>query len=75
LQPAYLVFANSHEDVGAPSLADLQARPGWRDLEAVRAGRVVVVSDALERPGPRIVDVIEELARNLHPELFQESSR
>jgi iron complex transport system substrate-binding protein len=75
LQPAYLVFANSHEDVGAPSLADLQARPGWRDLEAVRAGRVVVVSDALERPGPRIVDVIEELARDLHPELFQENSR
>jgi len=70
LQPAYLVFAGSHGEEGAPSLADLQARSGWRDLEAVRAGRVVVVSDALARPCPRLLDAIEELARDLHPEIF-----
>lgn len=75
LQPAYLVFAGSHGDAGAPSLADLQARPGWRDLEAVRAGRVVVVSDALARPCPRLLDAIEELARDLHSEVFPENPR
>ncbi|MGO9641577.1 MAG: ABC transporter substrate-binding protein [Candidatus Acidiferrales bacterium] len=74
LQPEYLVFAGSHGDAGVPSLADLQTRPGWRDLEAVRAGRVVVVSDALLRPCPRILDAIEELARDFHPEAFSSSA-
>jgi len=70
LQPEYLVIAGSYEEVGASSLADLQSRPGWRDLEAVRDGRVAVVSDALARPCPRILDAIEEVARSLHPEAY-----
>ena len=75
LQPDYLVFAGAHGDAGVPTIGDLQARPGWRDLEAVRAGRIVIVSDALARPCPRILDAIEELARDLHPGIFSETSR
>ncbi|GMV82627.1 MAG: ABC transporter substrate-binding protein [Planctomycetota bacterium] len=49
----------------------LEARPGWRELPAVRAGRVHVL-DAnahFSRPGPRVVDGLEELSRILHPKL------
>ncbi len=36
--------------------------PLWRLVPAVRDGRVVALSgDALERPGPRLVDALEEL--------------
>lgn len=41
---------------GAPDpLERYQGLPGWRDLRAVRAGRVLGLDgDVLERPGPRI---------------------
>ena len=70
LQPEYLVFANSHTGEGKHDFAALAARPGWRNLDAVRNNRYAVVSDAINRPSPRIVSVIEDLAHQLHPEIF-----
>jgi len=47
---------------------------GWHDLPAVREGRVWAVdaTSYFSRPGPRVVDGAEILARLLHPELFGE---
>ena len=70
LQPDYLVFANSHPEDGAREFEALANRPGWRILDAVRNRRFVVISDAVNRPAPRIVSTIEELARQLHPDVF-----
>lgn len=40
-------------------------------LDAVREGRVLIVDpDLFHRPGPRVADAIEILARRLHPEAF-----
>jgi iron complex transport system substrate-binding protein len=72
LQPDYLVFAHSGSDVvdhGFESLANL---PGWRILNAVRARHYAVISDAVIRPAPRIISAIEDLAKQLHPEVFAE---
>jgi cobalamin transport system substrate-binding protein len=42
-------------------------QPGIRDLTAVEGGRVYEVdSDIISRPGPRVVDALEELAAVLH---------
>jgi iron complex transport system substrate-binding protein len=42
--------------------------PAWRELDAVRRGRVVAVhDDTVLRPGPRVADGIAVLARALHP--------
>ena len=49
------------------------ARPGWKDLAAVRAGRVYA-TDAnayFNRPGPRLTDSLEMLAEILHPSVFK----
>jgi iron complex transport system substrate-binding protein len=70
LQPDYLVFAGDHSDGGATELADLRARPVWRDLDAVTTGHVVDVSEEALRPSPGLVDAIEQLAHTLHPEAF-----
>jgi iron complex transport system substrate-binding protein len=45
---------------------------GWRELPAVRSGDVWAVdaTSYFSRPGPRVVDGIEILARILHPEVF-----
>lgn len=45
--------------------------PGWKEMEAVRTGRVHLVdgSQFFSRPGPRLVDSLEMLAHALHPSL------
>lgn len=62
-----------------PSLSDPQvalesvgARAGWGELAAVRDGAVIPYLDDITttRPGPRIVDGLEALARAIHPDRF-----
>jgi iron complex transport system substrate-binding protein len=72
LQPDFLVFAESHFQSGPRELETLGELPGWRILDAVRNHRLAVISDAVNRPAPRIVSAIEDLARQLHPEAFIE---
>ena len=47
----------------------LRAQPGWRDLRAVREGRVFVADGNLHfnRSSPSVFDTIELLAEILHP--------
>jgi len=49
-------------------------RPHLAALRAVRQGRVLVVDEQVfSRPGPRNVEAVEQLARFLHPERFQDT--
>jgi iron complex transport system substrate-binding protein len=74
-QPDFLVFAESHPPSSTPESLDvLSDLPGWRILTAVRNRRYAIVSDAVDRPSPRIVSAIENLAKQLHPEAFGEQS-
>jgi iron complex transport system substrate-binding protein len=73
LQPDYIVFTNGHGGGAAAELADLRGRPAWRDLDAVEQGHVVDVSEEAIRPSPGLVGMIEQLARQLHPEAFSEN--
>ena len=42
------------------------------EVDAMRNSRVYKISNAnlIERPGPRIVDGLEEIAKFIHPEIF-----
>ncbi len=53
-------------------MAPLSTRPGWRELSAVRSGRVFLTDGNryFNRPGPRLVESLEILAEILHPERF-----
>jgi iron complex transport system substrate-binding protein len=73
LQPEYLVFSASHPDSAARDFEAVSVLPGWELLDAVHNHRFAVISDAVNRPAPRIVSAIEDLARQLHPTAFQES--
>jgi iron complex transport system substrate-binding protein len=47
-------------------------RAGWGSLTAVQNGSVYPFDDNLmSRPGPRLVDALEQLAQLLHPDLFE----
>jgi iron complex transport system substrate-binding protein len=47
-------------------------RQGWGEMTAVVEGRVIPMPEdiLITRPGPRIVDGLEALARAIHPEAF-----
>ncbi|THU02570.1 ABC transporter substrate-binding protein [Lampropedia puyangensis] len=61
--PDVLLFAGSQADLDA-----LVVQPGWRDMQAVRQGKAIVVSRSeFLIPGPRTIDGIEKLAAWLHP--------
>jgi iron complex transport system substrate-binding protein len=70
LQPEYLLFVNNHSHESDRQAAELARSPGWRNLDALRNNRVIVLNEEISRPAPRLLDQIEQLARMLHPERF-----
>jgi iron complex transport system substrate-binding protein len=69
LQPDYIVLTADHEG-SSSDVATLNSRADWKNLPAVKFGRVVTVSDNFDRPAPSLVDAIEQLAHEIHPEAF-----
>ncbi len=64
------VIIVAHSDSSPESV---KARPGWQNISAVKNDRVYAVDpDTVNRPGPRLVDGLETLAKLLHPDLFPE---
>ena len=52
--------------------ANTEVAAALRNSPAVKNGRVYVIDgDLLTRPGPRLVDGLEQIARALHPEVFK----
>jgi iron complex transport system substrate-binding protein len=60
------------ERVEKEAAAILPSLPGWRDLAAVRTGRVYLAeaNQYFNRPGPRLAETLEILAEMLHPGVF-----
>ena len=64
-----IVMPCGYDEAGAAAQLDLVIQqPEWRELRAVREGRVYTVdaNGCFSRPGPRLVDGIERLAEILH---------
>ena len=51
----------------------LERQEGWKDLKAVRNGKVFLCdgNQYMNRPGPRLVESLQIFAEILHPERFQ----
>jgi iron complex transport system substrate-binding protein len=66
--PEWLLLpANGHQPI---SLADLEQRPGWDRVEAVRRHRVIYYDERLDHSSPRAFDALEDLAKHLHADAF-----
>jgi len=66
-----VVFLADH-DFGETA-EKVKERAGWSGLSAVRNNRIIEVEDInlISRPGPRVGEAVEYIARSLHPERFQ----
>jgi iron complex transport system substrate-binding protein len=64
-------------DQTVQNLDELTGREGWAALTAVREGRSYAVdgNHHVNRPGPRLVETLEQFAVILHPEQFGDPSR
>lgn len=59
---------------GVPTVSKtvLEEHPAWQQMTAVKQDRIYFVDgDLVSRPGPRIVQGLEEMASKIHPELFE----
>jgi iron complex transport system substrate-binding protein len=66
VQQAPDVYLAASESAASPGAVG--KRPGFSGIAAVAAGRVFLIdSDLITRPGPRVVDALEDIARDLHP--------
>lgn len=66
--PDLILLGDAAYGVTAEQVA---ARSGWQTLSAVQNNAIYPFNDdTASRPGPRMVDALEELAKLLHPELY-----
>ncbi len=61
-KPDYILLMKD----GPVNFKDMQQRAGWKSLEAVRQGRVIVIDDRIQIPAPVAFDGLEDLARQIH---------
>ena len=67
--PEIIIFPIGKAE-GIP-LSEQQEWLRWTSVSAVKQGRLhQIPADVLNRPGPRIVEGLEALARIIHPEVF-----
>lgn len=72
--PDIILLPQEGMGFGAPfwgSLDAVKARPGWSTISAVQNDMLIEVdSNTIARAGPRVIDIIEDLAKVFHPDLF-----
>jgi len=70
--PDFIVIQTMVEGVPTITIEALEEHLIWGEMSAVIQGNVFIIDgDLVSRPGPRIVQGLEELARILHHELFE----
>ncbi len=68
-QPDLILLGDSL--YGGVTADAVKARAGWNALTAVQQGKIYTFDDNMvSRPGPRLVDGLETMAKLLHPDLF-----
>lgn len=67
--PSIIILGDSMWGVTPESVLE---RAGWESIEAVKSKQIFPIDDNLiSRPGPRLVDGLEALAKILHPGVFE----
>lgn len=67
--PEVILVSSMNPKGDYPKILEEWAR--WKMIPAVRDGRIHLInSDLVDRPSPRIIEGLEEMARLFHPEAF-----
>ncbi|MDP9237758.1 MAG: ABC transporter substrate-binding protein [Chloroflexota bacterium] len=67
--PQLIILADEAFGVSVDSV---EARPGWSVIEAVKNNKIFAIDpNIISRPGPRIIDALEMLAKDAYPDLVK----
>lgn len=65
------VYIAVNDDV--KTIEDIKKRDGYEKISAIKNERIYLLDgDIISRPGPRIVDALEMIAKVIHPKLYYE---
>lgn len=67
----YLTSGNMPEK----DIESIKDRPGYEEISAIKNNRIYIFegdeANIVSRPGPRIVEALEIIAKSIHPEIFK----
>ncbi len=67
--PSFILLGDSNYGTTAEQV---KSRPGWATIYAVQSGQILPIDDNLiSRPGPRLVDGLEQLAELIRPGILK----
>jgi iron complex transport system substrate-binding protein len=67
--PQVVILTGGPQYSGDP--VSITRRPGWASIAAVKSGHVYSLDpNPIQRPGPRLVDALEQVAKLIHPDVF-----
>ncbi len=70
--PEIIVIQTMTGGIPTVSKEGLEEHPVWGEMSAVKQGNICFINgDLVSRPGPRIVQGLEEMAKIIHPGLFE----
>jgi iron complex transport system substrate-binding protein len=70
VDPQFIIGPSSHADQMTAEI--IGGREGWGNLGAVKNNAIYIVDgDIVSRYSPRVVEVLDEFAKILHPDLFK----
>jgi iron complex transport system substrate-binding protein len=70
--PEVIVIQTMIGGISTVSKEQLEAHSVWGETTAVKQGKIYFINgDLVSRPGPRIAQGLEEMAKIIHPELFR----
>jgi iron complex transport system substrate-binding protein len=63
------------EDTPEKTVESIKIRPGFENISAIKNDRIYIFkeaeADVVSRPGPRIIEALELVAKSIYPELFK----
>ena len=70
--PAIIIIQTMPGGIPTVSIEGLEGHPVWGEITAVKQGKARFIDgDLVSRPGPRIVQGLEEMLKIIHPELLE----
>lgn len=59
-------------DLPEKTIESISKRPGYEEITAIKQGKIYLLDgNIVSRPGPRIIQALELVAKAIHPEIFE----
>jgi len=66
------IILYSHHGTAKDNPEQIINRPGWQNVKAIKNGKVFYIDgNIIQRTTPRLIDALEQIAKIIHPELFE----